>query len=62
VSKFSGLLFVLDPDMGYNGIEHGVPGNVRQFSYTFEARNKHEAQYICEQCNLVYGGKIIETQ
>jgi len=61
MKTFSGLMFVLDDDMGQNGLEHGIVANVRKFAYSFEAENEIWAKILCRQVGLVYDGEVIAT-
>lgn len=61
MKTYSGMMLVLDPDMGQNGLQYGVTANCRRFAYTFEAENDIWAKILCRQIGLIYDGEVIAT-
>jgi len=55
-------MFVLDEQMGKNGLPWGIDANCRRFSFDFQAVNESEARCICEAMGLAYDGEILLTE
>lgn len=61
MKTFSGVMLVLDDQMGQNGLQYGVTANCRRFMYSFEAKNKVLAQILCRNLGLIFDGEVIAS-